>query len=100
MKKIFVSHTFLSHSIVNKKLPTAHIVIKQLFLYATGPTEYSFLPFQLHQRRQSYNRLTTFNVKFLQGVPPIEVFRASNETEVGWYAFATEKLMSKTRDWL
>jgi hypothetical protein len=28
---------------------------------------------------------------FLQGVPPIEVHRASIENEVGWPAFATEK---------
>jgi hypothetical protein len=34
---------------------------------------------------------TTFNGKFLQGVPSIEVYRASIENEVGWPAFATEK---------
>jgi hypothetical protein len=28
---------------------------------------------------------------FLQGVPPIEVYRASIENEVGWHAFAIEK---------
>ncbi len=35
--------------------------------------------------------LTTLNGKFLQGVPPIEVYKASIENEVGWPAFATEK---------
>jgi hypothetical protein len=35
--------------------------------------------------------LTTLNGKFLQGVPPIEVYRASIENEVGWPAFATKK---------
>ncbi len=35
--------------------------------------------------------LTTLNGKFLQGVPPIEVYRAPIENEVGWAAFATEK---------
>ncbi len=31
------------------------------------------------------------NGKFLQGVPQIEVHRASIENEVGWPAFAAEK---------
>jgi len=35
--------------------------------------------------------LTTLNGKFLQGAPPIEVYRASIENEVCWPAFATEK---------
>ena len=35
--------------------------------------------------------LTTLNGEFLQGVPPIEVYRAPIENEVGWPAFATEK---------
>jgi hypothetical protein len=42
-------------------------------------------------RDQSF---TTLNGKFLKGVSPIEVYRASIENEVGWPAFATEKVSS------
>ena len=44
-----------------------------------------------------YNILTTLNGKFLLGVPPIEVYRASIEYEVGWPAFATVKGKSLTK---
>jgi hypothetical protein len=36
-------------------------------------------------------------VKYLQRVPPIEVYRASIENEVGWPAFATEKGSSQAK---
>ena len=42
------------------------------------------------QRGQS-QILTTLNGKFLQGAPPMEVYRASIENEGFWPAFATEK---------
>ncbi len=40
---------------------------------------------------------TTLNGKFLQGVPLIEVYRASIENEVGWPAFTAEKGSSQAK---